>query len=301
MQQIVVVSGPRIGVPGERELMFEAAAEAFAVGHRGRHPGRRSRRASGEEVDDSGIRSPISAAIPAVQSGSLFGGATGVLFVDADQLHRAEAEVLAAVIPTVADDGTIGVILLSSGALPSALDRALKQRAQQVTIRAITERTAQTWLVAAARKRSLRLAEGAAAALIRRFGSDVAALAGALDQLAVDGATVTAAAVTDRFRNRPDEPMWHYTDAVASGRTGEALRRLSDFLLHGHPLQLLAYLQNDLRRRAMAAAAPDYETFLARSGTNDRDRPSASPGRRVDAGPTICARRSPPWRGPTCS
>ena len=270
MQQIVVVSGPRQGGPGERELMFEAAAEAF--GRWGIEDVTRidvPARASGEEADDSGVRSPVAAAIPALQSGSLFGGSTGVLFVDADQLHKAEADLLAAVIPTVADDGTIGVVLLGSGALPAVLDRALKQRAELVTIKAITERTAQTWLVAAARKRSLRLAEGAAAALIRRFGSDVAALARALDQLAVAGGTVTAGAVTERFRNRPDEPMWHYTDAVASGRTGEALRRLSDFLLHGHPLQLLAYLQNDLRRRAMAASAPDYQTFLARSGTND--------------------------------
>ena len=169
----------------------------------------------------------------------------------------------------MADDGTIGVILLSSGALPSALDRALKQRAEQVAIRAITERTAQTWLVAAARKRSLRLAEGAAAALIRRFGSDVAALAGRSISSPSTGApsppprspTASGTGRTSRCGTTP----------TPSPRVGpvEALRRLSDFLLHGHPLQLLAYLQNDLRRRAMAAAAPDYETFLARSGTND--------------------------------
>ena len=41
-----------------------------------------------------------------------------------------------------------------------------------------------------------------------------------------------------------------------------ALRRLADFLQHGHPLQLLAFLQSDVRRRSFAAAAPDYDTFL---------------------------------------
>ncbi len=102
MQQIVIVAGPRQGGPGERELMFQAADEAFsrwgvADITRVDVPGR----ASGEETDESGIRAPIAAAIPALQSGSLFGGPTGVLLVDADQLHKAEAEVLAEVIPAI--------------------------------------------------------------------------------------------------------------------------------------------------------------------------------------------------------
>ena len=57
-----------------------------------------------------------------------------------------------------------------------------------------------------------------------------------------------------------------YGDAVSRGNVGDALRRLGDFLHHEHPLVLLAYLSNDLRRRALAAAAPDYETFVALDG-----------------------------------
>ena len=60
--------------------------------------------------------------------------------------------------------------------------------------------------------------------------------------------------------------MWHYVDSVVSGNQGAALRRLADFLQHGHPLQLLAFLQNDVRRRSVAAAAPDYETFVEWDG-----------------------------------
>ena len=55
--------------------------------------------------------------------------------------------------------------------------------------------------------------------------------------------------------------MWHYADAISAGDTATALRRLSDFLVHGHPLQLLGYLMYELRRRCLAAAAPDIETF----------------------------------------
>ena len=41
----------------------------------------------------------------------------------------------------------------------------------------------------------------------------------------------------------------------------EALRRLHDLITHIHPLFLLAAIENDLRRRSLAAAAPDIETL----------------------------------------
>jgi DNA polymerase III delta subunit len=62
--------------------------------------------------------------------------------------------------------------------------------------------------------------------------------------------------------------MWHYSDAVAAGDTGEALRRLADFLTHGHPLQLLAFLLADLRRRSLAATAPEIETLAEWLGSS---------------------------------
>ncbi len=112
----------------------------------------------------------------------------------------------------------------------------------------------------------MRLHGDAVAALIHRFGTDVASLGQALDQLAASGEEVTGDAVRARFRNRPDEPSWFYIDALATGDQGEALRRLEDFLLHDHPLVLLAAITTDLRRRSLAAAAPDYDTFVERDG-----------------------------------
>lgn len=75
------------------------------------------------------------------------------------------------------------------------------------------------------------------------------------------GRTISAADVADRFTNRPDEPMWFLGDAIMSGNQGEALRRLSDFLQHQHPLILLSYLEGQVRKRSLATIAPDYETF----------------------------------------
>lgn len=223
-------------------------------------------RASGEDVADSGLRAPVASAVPALQSGSLFGGSPALLVVDAQQLLKAEAAVLAELVTAAADSGGIVAVFVAGGSIPAPLGGVLRTRAETIKVDRLTERKAATWLSKAARDRGLALHGDAAAALIQRFGTDVGALGRALDQLAVDGGRLTGDEIRERFKNRPDEPMWHLSDAIAAGDTGETLRRLADFLIHAHPLQLLAFLQNDVRRRALAAAAPDYDTFVARDG-----------------------------------
>ena len=104
--------------------------------------------------------------------------------------------------------------------------------------------------------------------MLNHFGSNTSAMARALDQLSVGGSTIVAEDVKTRFTNRPDEPMWFLGDAIMSGNQGEALRRLSDFLEHQHPLILLSYLEGVVRRRSLAAIAPDYDTFADWSGAN---------------------------------
>ena len=220
---------------------------------------------SGDDTAESGMRASVAPAIPALQSGSLFGGASGALIVDANQLLKAEAEVIAELVQAAAG-GNVVAVFVAGGAIPAPLGKLLRTVGDTIKIDRINERGAGRWLSDAAKERHLRLSPGSVDVLIHRFGTDLGALRGALDQLAVDGDTVTPELVQSRFKNRPDEPMWYYADAVAAGDTGEALRRLEDFLIHGHPLQLLAFLQNDLRRRSLAAAAPDYETFVERDG-----------------------------------
>jgi DNA polymerase III delta subunit len=104
----------------------------------------------------------------------------------------------------------------------------------------------------------------------------------ALDQLPA-GEEIPREAILARFRNRPDEPMWHYADAVAAGDIGEALRRLGDFLVHGHPLQLMGFLENDLRRRALAAVAPNMETLGEWLGASPKSFPVQKAWRRRGA------------------
>lgn len=266
VKSIVMISGPRDAGPGERDLMLSRAGAVFEqlevtdVTRIDVPP-----KGSSDDSADGGLRVPVQAAVPALQSGSLFGDRTGLLVVDAQSLLKAEAEVLAELVG-LADQGAVVAVFVASGSIPAPLGKALKQAGENITIKRLNERGAADWLVHAARQRRLRLHGDAVEALIQRFGTDVASLGQALDQLAASGDEITGDAVLTRFKNRPDEPAWLYMDSVTDGDRGTALRRLADFLQHGHPLVLLATIQNDLRRRSLASASPDYDTFATRDG-----------------------------------
>ncbi len=254
---VTAIIGPRDAGPGERQQMLERAHQR--LDEAGATDPIRIDVPSTSAGDDTGgrLRADIEALVPALQSGSLFGGPQAVLVVDVQNLLAGEAEVVAELAATTGAT----LVLVCTGRLPAVLAKAVKQVGETLTVKKVRERDAADWLGHAARDRKLRLAGDAGVALLQRFGTDLAALGQALDVLAASGEDVTAAAVQERFRNRPDAPMWHYADAVADGDEGEALRRLADFLTHGHPLQLLAFMAGELRRRALAAAAPDIETY----------------------------------------
>lgn len=262
---VLAIVGPRDAGPGERQEMLEQAhaylAEADSLV-------RVDVPAKGTATDDGAtgaLRTDIEPVVPALQSGSLFGGSEAVLLVDAQSLLKAEAEIIGDLLEGVPD--SLDVAITSAGALPAPLARALREAGDVVKVKKFRERDAGQWLSVELKRRKLRMPGEAQNALIQRFGSDLAALAGALDQLELADELPSADELIERFRTRPDEPVWLYADAVSSGNVGEALRRLTDFLTHSHPLVLLAYLENDLKRRAMAAAAPDLATFAEWSGT----------------------------------
>ena len=264
-ETIVAVTGPAQAGPGERELMLARAHEVFeqlgveAVIRVDVPP-----KGTGESSDGV-LRAAVEPAVPALQSGSLFGDTSGLLVVDAQSLLKAEATVLAELVALV-DSEAVVAVFVAAGSIPAPLGKQLKAQGKTVSVKRLNERSATEWLVGAAKDRRMRIQGDAASALIQRFGTDVASLGQALDQLLASGEEVTSAAVAVRFRNRPDEPSWMYMDAVSSGDRGDALRRLADFLQYDHPLVLLAAINTDLRRRAMAAAAPDYDTFADRDG-----------------------------------
>lgn len=267
MKPVVHISGPSDAGPGERQEMLRRAhgvleqLEAADV----------LRLDVAGSAEGDGLRTDLQSMVPALQSGSLFGDRQGVLLVDAQHLTASEGQTLAELL-AIADLSSVALVLVSAGALPTALAKAVKQMGESIRVAKLRERDAADWLGHEIRARKMNVAADGAAALVQRFGSDVAAMSGALDQLQTVPHQIRAADVSERFRNRPDEPMWHYTDAVVKGDRGEALRRLEDFLTHGHPLQLLGYLSNDLRRRALLNAAPDIDAYAESVGQRSDNR-----------------------------
>jgi DNA polymerase III delta subunit len=260
VKAIQAIIGPRDAGPGERQEMLDLARRIFEEAgvdsiDRIDVPGR----GAGEDTEGV-LRVEVERIVPALQSGSLFGGTTGLLVVDAQSLHKAEAEVVATLMDGL-DSSSVVLVLVSLGALPSTIQKLVRDQGESHSVKKMRERDALAWIREAARDRRVKIDAASAEALVQRFGSDVASLGQALDQLSSVAEEITPELIGARFRNRPDEPMWHFADAVAAGDTGGALRRLADFLTHAHPLQLLSFLENDLKRRSLAAAAPDIETF----------------------------------------
>ena len=270
---ILLITGPSNSGPGERQQMLDLASDHLAKQGVDRTqvvrvdvPGR-----GAGESSDGALRGELEPLVPLLQSGSLFGETQGLELVDAQNLQVGEAEVLEDLL-RAADPAAVESVFLVMGSAPKRLAAVAKDLGSSVSIRKMWERQAREWLNAEVGRRSLAVERGAAEALLQRFGSDTAAMGQALDQLEETTAKVTRALVLDRFKNRPDEPSWLINDAISKGDVGTALRRLSDFLAHGHPLVYLAAVESDLKKRALAAAAPDEATFQTWMGARPGDR-----------------------------
>lgn len=255
-----VVSGP--AGPGEREEMLRTARLLLAESDVASTDVVRVDLGERGEGGEGGLRAELEPVVPILQSGSLFGGRQGLLIVDCHLLGAGEAEILADLIRR-RDESAVSVAVVTAGKLAKPLAELAKAATKAVSVKKIWERSAREWLEREVGRRALAFEKGATEAMIARFGTDTSSMSRALDQLEGHRGRITSELVISRFRNRPDEPLYLYIDAVERGSTVEALRRLGDFLTHGHPLVVIGALDGDLRRRALAAAAPDRETLLA--------------------------------------
>lgn len=273
---LYVVSGPSGAGPGERDEMLSAARQVLAEANVA--PGDVVRidvpgRGAGAEGEGT-MRAELEPAVPILQSGSLFGGSQALLLTDAHLLQAAEAEILAELIQH-RDPAAVTVVLVAGGKLAKPLAAVVKEGGRTISVAKMWERNALQWVQAEVESRALTFEKGAAEALIQRFGTDTGSMSRALDQLREHRGSISADLVLSRFKNRPEEPLFLYIDAVEKGKAGEALRRLADFLTHGHPLQVVGAIDHDLRRRSLAATAPDQETLARWLKAKPSDRRTA--------------------------
>jgi len=269
----LIVSGPSNAGPGEREQMIKASSHHLEKAGVTRDqvvridvPGR-----GAGEAGEGSIRAELEPMIPFLQSGSLFGEPQGLELIDAQNLQKAEVETLLELLEG-ADLDSAEIVLVAAGSVGRQLTGLAKAQGSTISVKKMWDRDAAQWLGAELKGRQIEMDKGAVEAVLKRFGTDTASMSQALDQLnEVDG-RITAELVMARFKNRPDEPTWHITDAIGKGDVNTALRRLSDFLVHGHPLVYLAALEADLKKRSLAAAAPDEATFKDWMGGRGSDR-----------------------------
>ena len=90
-----VISGPRDSGPGEREVMFETANLVFDQAGIVDHQRIDVPDRGAGESSEGQLRESVQAIVPALQSGSLFGDSDGVFVVDAQNLLKGEATVVA--------------------------------------------------------------------------------------------------------------------------------------------------------------------------------------------------------------
>ena len=262
------IIGPRDAGASEREQMQTRAGKIFEA-EGVEDPDRIDVPGKGTATDDDGgpLRDVVKMIVPALQSGSLFGGRTGVLVVDSQQLLKAEIDTIVEMLDNADPDQAVAVFL-ASGTLPAAIKKRVASSGKVETVKASTERDAARWIVDHARERNLKIDKEARSELLTTFGSNTAQMRNAIDQLSITRSTIAASDIRDNFTNRPDEPLWFLGDAIMAGNEGEALRRLGDFLEHQHPLILLSYLEGEVRKRSLAAVSPDYDVFASVAKAN---------------------------------
>jgi len=264
----IAVTAPKNAGAGERERMMTIARDAFEQAGV-EDPTRIDVPSKGAGSADDGValRDQVQAIIPTLQSGSLFGGATGVFVMDAQNLLKAEVSAIVEMLGN-ADPSQAVAVFAASGTLAAPLKKAVAASGEVISLKAMNAREASQWIADYARTNGLRIDQAAREELLRHFGANQAAIRQAIDQLSVTGDVIEASAIGANFDNRPDEPMWFLGDTIMAGDHAGALRRLSDFLEHSHPLVLLSYLEGEVRKRSLAAVAPDYATFAEWSKAN---------------------------------
>ena len=172
----LAITAPKDAGPSEREQILQLANDAFADAQvdsptRVDVPGR----GSGTSDEGVALRDQVHAIVPALQSGSLFGGANGLLVMDAQNLLKGEVDVIVEMLGH-SDENQVVAVFASSGAMPAALKKAVADKGKAVSVKQTSSRDSNAWLVQYAKDQGLRIGGEARSELVKSFGGNIAAM-----------------------------------------------------------------------------------------------------------------------------
>jgi len=204
----------------------------------------------GAEVVDLGANELAGGRLAEAVGGSLFAQDTVVVVRDIGAVPEEQADLA---VETARRPGPELCLVLAhgGGASGKALaERVAKVATQRVQIDALKTRELPGYVQAEARRVGLRLDPMAAQALIEAVGNDLAALSGAVAQLASDwgGTRLDVAMVTRYFGGRADVTRYAVADAVVAGHTDTALEKVRWALAIGvEPVDVTTAVAGGLR------------------------------------------------------
>lgn len=164
--------------------------------------------------------------------------------------------------------------------------------AKSVEFGELTKEELPSWIDAEAKRRGVKLAPRAVAALAQMVGPDLWMLSNELEKLAAyaDGALVEQETVEELVSAAREARIWDLTDAVVAGDSKKALGTLSKLLGEGQPAPMLAFMI--VRQYRQIALVKDLRERRVRQ--DEVARASGVPGFRVNAVGALANRYSWP-------
>jgi DNA polymerase-3 subunit delta len=163
--------------------------------------------------------------------------------------------------------------------------------ARTVEFAELTREELPAWIDAEAKRRGVKLAPRAIAALAQLIGPDLWMLSNELEKLAsyAAGEVVEQDTVAELVSNAREARIWDLTDAVVAGDDRKALAALARLLAEGQPAPMLAFMI--VRQYRQIALVKDLRERRARQ--DDVARMAGVPGFRMGAVTALANRY--PW------
>ena len=202
------------------------------------------------EIADLGPAELADGRLAEAVGGSLFAARSIVVVRDITTVPPEQGDLL---VETARQPGDhLCLVLVHPGGVKgkALLDQVTKVATDCVKVDPVKASELPTYVIGEARRAGVRMDAVAARALIDAVGSDLAALSGAVAQLASDweGASLDVGKVKDYFAGRAEVTGYAVADAVMDGRTEQALEKLRWALSTGvSPVYLLTALAGSLR------------------------------------------------------